>query len=283
MSNGFVKSIGRGVRRAASRAFSAGLPTQAEIERFGADGEEAICRLLCAKFDCVIRNAVVPHQKKYLEKDFLVIKNGAPFVIEVKNWKGVIRREGDSFCQDKPNGEHKTVKTPVGTTAQFISCMKRYYSIERPIYGIVVFAEPDCTLDLPDTIDGIALLKADKLVSYINTCIKNESGELAPITEERILRCTRFYSATEEFCKGIMADDYLELCDENGKEILLDTTKLRYITVETQALHLRDKLYVTYTNGASGVFYNRDTAVAVACLDGSYRKIAINRVRYIVF
>lgn len=276
-------AIGEYFHNAASRATAAGLPVQEEIEQFGADGEEAICRLLRAHFDCVIRNVIVPHQKKYLEKDFLVIKNGAPFVIEVKNWKGVIRQEGDGFCQDKPNGEHKVIKNPVGTTKQFVNCMKRYYGIERPIYGIVVFAEPNCVLDLPSELEGIALLRAEALAGYINSCAKHEEKDLLAVEPLRILRCTRFYSDTREFCKGILVEDYLELFDEQGGRVLLDTTKLRYISAEHQPLRARDKLYVTYQNGASGVFYNRNDTVAVACLDGSYRKIALNKINHIVF
>lgn len=271
------------IRRAAKRAFSAGLPTREEIECFGADGEEAICRLLREHFDCVIRNVVVPHKKKYLEKDLMVISKGVPFIIEVKNWKGVVRCEGDSFFQDKDNGVRKTLKSPIGTTEQFILCMKSYYEITRPIYGIVVFAEPDCTLEIPAEMKGIALVKADKLVSYIKDVVKNADKTLEPVEEYRMLRCTRFYSETEEFCKGMLVEDYLELVDENGREVLVDTTKIRFITVESQRLRLRDKLYVTFTGGTSAVFYNRDVTVTVACLDGSYRRIAINRVRHIVF
>ncbi len=73
-----------------NRASAKHLPPLEEIESFGADGEEAIYRLLCTSFDCVIRNVVVPHKKLYLEKDFLVIHKNVPFVIEVKNWKGEI-------------------------------------------------------------------------------------------------------------------------------------------------------------------------------------------------
>lgn len=271
------------IRHATNRAFSAGLPDREEIETFGADGEEAVCRLLRRDFDCVIRNAVVPHKKKYLEKDFLVIYKGVPFVIEVKAWKGTVRADGDVFYQDKANGVRKTLKSPVGTTRQFIDCMRSYYELERPVYGVVAFAEPDCVLELPDDMDGIALLRAEKIAAYIKACVKKEEKGLEAVDPRRILRCTRFYSATEEFCKGMLLEDFLTLRDENGAEVLVDTTKLRYVTVESQPLRFRDKLYVTYSNGASGVLYNRDTEMTVACLDGTYRKIAINRIRYIVF
>jgi len=53
--------------------------------------------------------------------------------------------------------------------------------------------------------------------------------------------------------------------------------------VENQALKMKDKLFITFINGASDVFYNRDTVFDVACLDGSYQKIALHRVRHIVF
>ena len=271
------------IKTAASRTFAAGLPNREEIEVFGADGEEAICRLLRDHFDCVIRNAVVPHKKQFLEKDFAVIYRGVPFIIEVKNWKGTVRADGDVFYQDKENGVRKTLKSPVGTTKQFISCMKSFYELERPVYGVVVFAEPDCVLDLPEQMDGIALLRAEKLVSYIKACVKKEEKGLEPLDERRVLRCTRFYSATEEFCKGMIVEDFITLYDKSGTEMQVDTTRLRFVTVEPQPLRLRDKLYLTYSNGASGVLYNRDTVVTVACLDGTYRKIALNRIRHIVF
>ncbi|MBQ9760421.1 MAG: NERD domain-containing protein [Clostridia bacterium] len=279
MKQSIVRSLGTGIRRATSP----GLPTQAEIERYGADGEEAICRLLRDHFECVIRNVIVPHKDKYLEKDFLVVFQGVPFVIEVKAWKGVIGKEGDTFYQNKTNGTRKTIKSPVGTTAQFLSCMQKYYSIERPVYGIVVFADPDCTLALPDELEGIALVKADKLIDTVKARVKAEIGNFEDLDTDRILRSTRFYSVDEEFCKGMLVEDYLDLYDKEGREILLDTTKLRFITVERQSLRLRDKLYVTYLNGDSDVFFNRDVTVTVACLDGTFRKIALNRIRYIVF
>ena len=271
------------IRRVTGRAKGAGLPTREEIETFGANGEEAVCRLLRADFDCVIRNAVIPHKKKYLEKDFLVIYKGAPFVIEVKCWKGTVRADGDVFYQDKANGVRKTQKSPVGTTKQFIDCMKSYYELERPIYGIVAFAEPDCVLELPEEMNGIALLRAEKIAAYIKACVKKEEKGLEAVDERRILRCTRFYSLTEEFCKGMLLEDFLTLYNEQGAEVLVDTTKLRYVTAEHQPLRFRDKLYVTYSNGATGILYNRNTEMTVACLDGSYRKIAINRIRHIVF
>ena len=53
--------------------------------------------------------------------------------------------------------------------------------------------------------------------------------------------------------------------------------------MEPQPLRLRDKLYVTYINGATGIFYNRDTVLTLQLLDGSFQKIALSRVRHAVF
>ena len=265
------------------RTTGAGLPPQEEIEQFGADGEEVICRMLYENFDCVIRNVVVPHKQLYLEKDFLVIVKGVPFVLEIKNWKGEIGCEGDKFYQNKPNGVHKTIKSPVGTTNQFIRCMKSFYEIERPVYGAVVFAEPDCKLSLPEQMEGVALIPATKLVSYLNATARSADKKLPPVDPERLLRCTRFYSHDREYTKGILADNYLTCTAEDGATVRLDTLRLRYLTVEHQPLRLRDKLYVTYTNGSTGVFYNHDAILTVACIDGSYRKIALHRIRHIVF
>lgn len=266
------------------RSTGAGLPPVEEIEQFGIDGEEIIYRMLYESFDCVIRNVAVPHKELYLEKDFLVVVKNVPFVIEVKNWKGEIGCSGDQFFQKKPNGVQKNLKSPVGTTNQFIRCMKEFYEIDRPIYGVVAFAEPNCVLSLPEEADGVALIHAAKLPAYLRAKAKLCADKIhAPVNTDRLLRCTRFYSDDREFTKGILADSYIECTAEDGTRVRLDTLQLRFLTAEHQPLRLRDKLYVTFTNGSTGVFYQRDVSLTVACLDGSYRQIALNRIRHIVF
>ncbi|MBQ8416291.1 MAG: NERD domain-containing protein [Clostridia bacterium] len=259
------------------------LPPIEEIEAYGADGEEAMYRLLCKSFDCVLRNPVVPHKKLYLEKDFLVIEKGIPFVIEVKNWKGEIGTQGSDFYQKKPNGVQKKQKSPVGTTLQFIEKMKSFYSLPEPVYGIVAFTEPDCILHLPKEMQGITLCTAPEAVAFVKAQTKGVKTSSDTPDPSRILRCTRFYSRDSEFCKGILADCYFDCNTPQGSVVRIDTTCLKYLSVEPQPLLLRDKLYLTYTNGATDIFYNRDTVFTVACLDGSYQKIALNRIRHIVF
>lgn len=267
-----------------NRANGIGIPPLEEIELFGSAGEENLYRILKENFDCVVRNVVVPHKSLYLEKDFLVVERGVPFVLEAKNWKGEIGEDGGTFYQNKDNGVHKVLKSPVGTTNQFLHVMKTYYKINRPVWGAVVFTEPDCTLNLPKEQDGVRLLPAKELVAFIRKRAKETaSKEDEPIDVACLLRCTRFYSRDSEFCKGILADTYLDCTAEDGSRVRLDTTRLRYLSVEPQPIRLRDKLYVTYLNGESGVFYNRDLTLTVGCLDGSYRKIALNRIRHIVF
>ncbi|MBQ8309466.1 MAG: NERD domain-containing protein [Clostridia bacterium] len=271
------------LKTAINRTRAQSLPPIEEIEAFGADGEEIIYRMLCEHFDCVIRNVTVPHKKLYLEKDFMVVYQNVPFVIEVKNWKGEIGCEGDKFYQNKENGVHKTLKNPVATTLQFIDRMQTFYGINQRIYGMVVFAEPDCTLKLPAEMKGIALLAVHKMIAYIKGCARAEKCPSISFDPARILRCTRFYSRDSEFCKGILADCFFDCDTPDGALVRIDTTCLRYLSVEPQPLLLRDKLLITYTNGATGIFYNRDTVFTVGCLDGSYRKIALNRIRHIVF
>ena len=260
-----------------------GLPETEEIELFGSDGEEAVYRILRQNFDCVLRNVVVPHKDLFLEKDFMVIHKGVPFVLEIKNWKGEIGMEGDRFYQNKENGVHKTLKSPVGTTNQFIRCLKNIYEIERCVYGMVVFAEPSCTLSLPPESEGVALLPVKQMVSYIRSRVKEEGGDRVSVKPDAFLRCTRFYSNEREFCKGVLVDCELECYNEKGDKVYLDTTKLEFLSLERQPLRMRDKLYVTYYNGASGVFYNRDTVLTLKLLDGSFQRLALNRIRHIVF
>ena len=274
------------VKTALRRATGARLPIQEEIEQFGSAGEEAVCRILYQNFDCVIRNVVVPHKELYLEKDFLVIERGVPFVLEIKNWKGEIGSDGRSFYQNKDNGVRKTLKSPVGTTNQFIKVMKDFYHIEREVVGVVVFAEPDCRLSLPEEMEGVALMDVGSMVSYIRTKAKSEAKAAKgkeEVDHALLLRCTRLYSFDREFCKGILVDPYFTCFDEQGAKVRLDTTMLRYLTVEHQPLTLRDKLYVTFQNGATGIYFNHDASLTVGCLDGSYRSFALNRIRHIVF
>lgn len=266
-----------------NRASAEELPEPPEIERFGADGEELVYEVLAKAFDTVIRSPAVPHKELFLEKDFLVIHRGFPFILEIKHWKGEIGQEGDKFYQNKENGVRKTIKSPAGTTAQFIKRMRAYYKLKGEICGMVVFSEKDCTLSLPREIEGIAMLPLREAVSYIRAYAKEHAGTGAEFAPDDILRCTRFYSRDSEFCKGILATNYIECFTEDGSSARLDTLQLRYLSTEPQPMRLRDKLYVTYSNGASGVFYNRDTVLSVACLDGSYKRIAVNRIKHIVF
>ena len=259
------------------------LPLSDEIELFGSAGEEEIFRLLREHFDCVLRNVVVPHNDLLLEKDFMVIHQGVPFVLEIKNWKGQIGMEGDRFYQIKVCGEKKLHKSPVGTTNQFLRCLKKAYRLDRPVFGMVVFVEGDCTLNLPSEQDGIAILGAKQAVSYIRSKAKEEKGKHPDVRPEIFLRCTRLYQGDREFCKGVLVDADLSCYNEAGERVLLDTTKLAYVSVDPQPLRLRDKLYVTFINGATGIFYNRDTRLTLQLLDGSFQKYDLCRVRHVVF
>lgn len=279
-----TQKIGACIRRGKNRIGAEKIPPLEEMERFGAGGEDVIYRILRENFSCVIRNVVIPHKDKYLEKDFLVMERGVPVVIEVKNWKGTVRidRSGD-FCQDKANGEHKVLKSPVGTTAQYIRCMKEFYGMERTVVGMVVFAEPDCVLDLPPAMEGILLVPAAKMVATVKAQVRLYAKEPERLPPESVLRTTRFYSRDSEFCKGLLADDAIACKDSAGNDVLLNPECLRAVRLEPQPFRLRDKMTVIYTNGATDVFYNQDTVVTVCCLDGKAKKIALNRIRYILF
>lgn len=274
-------SNGLGILR--GRICAEELPLSDEIELFGSEGEETVFRLLRKHFDCVLRNVVVPHNDLLLEKDFLVIHEGIPFVLEIKSWKGKIGMEGDRFYQIKANGEKKLHKSPIGTTNQFLRCLKKAYRLDSPIFGVVVFVSPDAPLSLPPEQDGVAILTHKTVVSHIRSKAREEKGKHPAVRPEIFLRCTRLYCGAREFSKGVLADLDLSCYNEAGERVLLDTTKLAYVSVEPQPLRLRDKLYVTYINGATGIFYNRDTVLTLQLLDGSFQKIALNRVRHAVF
>ena len=266
------------------RLFAPGLPAMPEIERFGADGEEAIYRMLREHFSCVIRNPVVPHGDYCLEKDFLVLYNKIPFVIEVKNWKGSIGLEGSEFYQDKENGEHKVLKSPVGTTKQFISCMKRYYGYDGYVYGMVLFARPDCKLNLPSELEGIFLTSAREAVSVIESAARKEGKSSLELIPERILRCVRLYgSYGREFCKGVLTDAEIPCYTRSGEPKRLNTLYLRYLVIDRQPLRLRDRMTAIFTNGSSAVFYNRDATLTLHTLDGSCRRVSLSKIRTVVF
>ncbi len=270
------------IKTALNRSLAEKLPKIEEIEAFGIEGEESIFRTLYQGFDCVIRNPVVPHKNLYLEKDFAVLHRGVWFVLEVKHWKGKICLENGEFYQKKQNGTQKKQKSPVGTTRQFIDKMRSFYQIEAPVFGIVVFGDTDCSIDLPPEMDGILLLRAKDLVAKLNSLSRAHRSTLS-VDPSRVLRCTRFYSKESEFCKGVLADCYFDCEAPDGSIVRIDTGCLRYLSVEPQPLLLRDKLYLTYTNGATDIFYNRDTILTVACLDGSFCKLSISRMKHIVF
>ncbi len=259
------------------------LPKQSEVQSFGSRGEEAIYRLLRENFDCVIRNVVIPWGDGYLEKDFLVIQKGVPVVLEIKSWKGRISAADDHFCQDKPGGIHKDLKSPVAATKHFISAMKDFYGISRYISGIVVFAEPDCVLDLPPEMDGIALVPAVKAVSAIRAAVKNADRDEDPLDPARVMHCARLYSNGREFCKGVIVDKEIPCYTEDGMDASLNPLFVHYINIDHQPLRLRDRLTVTFTNGSSGVFYNHCSSVTLHCLDGDVTRVALSRLKTVVF
>ncbi len=283
---GIIRHIRETNRRYRIRTATDGVPLQEEIEQFGATAENVIYGLLREEFDTVIRNAIIPHKGNlYLEKDFLVICRGVPVVIEVKNWKGKIGYNASTgnFYQDKPNGVHKELKSPVGTTAQFIRCLKDFYGLERTVLGMVVFAEPDCSPELPAEMEGIHLVTAAKMISAIKAAVRPYVKEKGALRPDRILRCTRIYSSESEFCKGLLANKCFRCYTKGGDEVLLNTDYIRYVAVFPQALRMRDKIHVTFVNGAVETYYNRDTVLSFCCMDGSCKQIAMNKVRYIQF
>lgn len=271
--------------RAATRLSGDGVPALEEGERFGAAGEDAIYRILRTHFDCVLRGVVIPHKEKYLEKDFLILHGGACAVVEVKSWKGEIgfdNKSGD-FYQYKPNGVQKRIKSPVGTTQQYLRCMRKFYHLQSDPVGIVIFAEPDCRLSLPDSMDGILLVHATRAVKILKAALRAAKREDPPLAAHHILRCARIYSQDREFCKALISDEHIPCFDEQGAQVLLSTEYLHHVKIEHQPLRLRDKLLVTYTNGSHGVFYNHNATLSLCCLDGTCRRMSIHKIQHILF
>ena len=81
----------------------------------------------------------------------------------------------------------------------------------------------------------------------------------------------------------MLADCFFDCETASGALVRINTNQIAYLSVKKVPFKMKDKLFITYTNGASGVFYNRDTVFDVVCLDGTCQKIALHRVRHIVF
>ena len=271
------------LRRLHRRIHALPLPEQEEIQAFGARGEEAIYRKLRECFDCVIRNVVVPWGDGYLEKDFLVIQKGVPVVLEIKTWKGRISAKEDYFCQDKPGGVHKDLKSPVITTNRFLSAMREFYDLERDIPGIVVFAEPDCVLDLPEEMEGIALVPGEKMIGAIRSAVKKADKEAEKLDPARVMHCARLYSNGREYCRGVIVDKEIPCYTEEGVEAALNPLFVQYINLDHQHFRLRDKMTVTFTNGSSGIFYNHCSSLTLHCLDGDVTRVALSKLKTVVF
>ena len=271
------------LRRLHRRLHARSLPQQDEIHTFGARGEEAIYRKLRECFDCVIRNPVVPWGEGYLEKDFLVVQKGVPVVLEIKNWKGRISAADDHFCQDKPGGIHKDLKSPVASTNRFLDAMRDFYDLEQPVKGAVVFAEPDCVLDLPPEMDGVALIPGEKIISTVRTAVKAADKDAEKFDPARALHCARLYGGNREFCGGVVVDKEIPCYTELGVEAALNPLFVQYINLDHQPFRLRDKMTVTFTNGSSGIFYNHCSSLTLHCLDGDVTRVALSRLKTVVF
>ena len=66
-------------------------------------------------------------------------------------------------------------------------------------------------------------------------------------------------------------------------EASLNPLYVKYINIDHQRLRLRDKMTVTFTNGSSGVFYNHCSSVTLHCLDGDICRVAISKLKTVVF
>lgn len=267
------------------RLFARRLPPLGEMEAYGARGEEVIYRKLREGFDCVIRNVILPEGDGYLEKDFLVIHNGVPVVIEVKFWKGMISVSpaGDRFYQDKYNGEHKELKSPVFTTRRFLSSMQSFYGLETPPLGMVVFADPDCDLDLPAEMGGIALVTGGKMLAAIRDLVKRAPKPQKPLDPETVLHCSRLYAGgNRSFCKGLITDEGIPCYTTGGQRVSLNPLYLRYISLDHQPLLLRDKMTVTFVNDSAAVFYNHTAVLTLLCLDGTVIRVPLSKLSTVI-
>lgn len=268
------------------RLFARPLAEANEMEAFGARGEEVVYRKLRETFECVIRNPVIPNREGYMEKDFLVIHAGVPVVIEVKNWKGRISASatGNRFIQDKADGTHKDLKSPIGTTRRFLAGMMDFYGLDTEPMGMVVFADPECTLDLPPQMSDVSLVEGDKMIAEVKRLIKISPAPTVPLDPVRVLHCVRLYTKNgRSFSKGVAVDNKLLCFTTKGEKVSLNPVYVRYISLDHQPLLLRDRMTVTFTNGSSATFYNHSTALTILCLDGTAIRVPLSKISTIVF
>lgn len=278
MSEFFLSRLNR-------RLFAKKLPPTHAMEAYGAQMEEVIYRKLRESFDCVLRNVIIPQGEGYLEKDFLVLSEGVAVVLEVKGWKGMISASatGDRFFHEKKDGTRKELKSPVRSTNRFLSAMKGFYRLAEAPKGMVVFADPDCDLDLPPEMEGVALVTGAQMLSAIRAIVKESPKPQEPLDPARVLCCARLYAGNRSFCKGTVIDEGIPCYTPSGEQVLLHPLYLRYISVDHQPLRLRDKLTVTFVNGSSAIFYNHTACLTLLCLDGSILRAAISKLDTIVF
>lgn len=278
MAEFFLSRLGR-------RLFAKKLPPTSRREAFGEKTEEVIYRKLREAFDCVIRNVVIPQGEGYLEKDFLVIQDGVAVVLEVKGWKGMISASavGDRFYQEKADGTRKDLKSPVRSTNRFLNAMTDFYRLKEAPLGMVVFADPDCDLDLPPQMEGVALVSGTQMLSAIRALVKDAPKPEEPLDPARVLCCARLYAGGRSFCKGTVTDEGIPCFTPAGEPVLLNPLYLRYISVDHQPLRLRDKLTVTFVNDSAAVFYNHSATLTLLCLDGTVTRVALSKLDTIVF
>lgn len=265
--------------------FVKGLPPVSPTEAARAACKETIYRKLRESFDCVVRSVIIPEEDGYLEKDFLVVQDGVSVVLNVKNWNGMISASGDGerFYLQSPNGSRRELKSPVQTTNRFLTAMIGFYNLRDLPLGMVVFADPDCDLDLPDEIDGVELVTGAQMLSAIRAAVKNAPKPSEPFDPARALHCTRLYAGDRSFCKGLVTDAEIPCFTEAGEPAALNPLFLRYISVDHQRLRRRDKLTVTFVNDSSAIFYNRSASLTLHCLNGSILRVPLSRLDTVIF
>ncbi len=170
---------------------------QYSILKSGVKGENRTYKILSKLSEnyTLLTNPVIYNRGKKTELDFVLICSDAVYIVETKNYKGIIRGrcDDDEWTQIKERGNKtytKKIKNPIKQSLKQVNMLTQCLSdsgISAQLFPIVYFADPNMAMESDwDQNNMICCIKDEnQLVSYI----VNTKGNIAidAETKDRIV------------------------------------------------------------------------------------------------
>lgn len=277
--------------------FTTKVPLLEDHEIVGQDGEDIVFDLLVNQVDYIKQGIIIESGTKVYEKDFLVIYRGNIFIIEVKNWKGLITYNpiNDEWMKSKKDQYTddiyvNTFKNPLNNTLKFCNhlqknLVKRIHSFQSIAFiPIIVFVSEECQLDE-------SVRKLDPGIIYVHELLDYmKKKEKQALSDEKInllysLKTWDIIIGRNGSKKsGTIKDKDLELLNQNKDKILLTCSQI--YSIEHLNTHLTyDEFLVQFIDGHQQILLNKVSKIhlRIPNKNNTIQAIDLKEVQKIIF